>query len=71
MRLCPTRNPTATVTDCGEVTCSLFSCLSACCSCHKQHGLQSKERPEGGGREAIRINQLQASLKQKCWTGKE
>lgn len=25
----------------GKVTCGLFSCLSACCSCHKQHGLET------------------------------
>lgn len=30
-----------------KVTCGLFSCLSACCWCHKQHGLQSKERLRG------------------------
>lgn len=48
MQLWPTRNPPAMVTDHGEVTCGLFSCLSACCSCHKQHGLQSKQSRETG-----------------------
>lgn len=50
LQLWLTRNPTTIVTDCSEATSGAFSCLSAC-SCHKQHGLQSKERLEdkGGG----------------------
>lgn len=64
IQLSLTRNLTAIVTDHGEVTRGLFSCLSAGCSCHKQHGLQSRERlGDGGGRPFKQTNDYRHSNK--------
>lgn len=71
MQLWSARNPTAMVTDLGEVTCGLFSCLSARCSCHKQRGLQSKQRLGDGGEGGCSNKAMTTVTQTKALAGKE